>query len=362
MNAPWYRMHANLGDTKVLWRAVTFLGTSPGTAAGHLALFWGKVSQHCPGGDISQLPDAQLESWAMWDGEPGMFARFIREQHCTDGKVNDWEEFNGPLEERRRKERERKAAQRSRGRAQDVPRDVPRDTPRDGRTTSGGYDTKRDEKNYQLLQRAREEAPPENDDEAPDVSLAGGLDLEPFGTYAPFVAMLLRSAPFPPAVAGSLRSYLEPMGGPVYTHAEVGQAVMEFLASSDRAAGTFNAAYFAGFVQRVRKRREAVERKTSHQKHAEAETRHEQRVRDEDRQLRSETREALALIAAFRARDAEGYAAIVAAVEREAGNVPEGPMRTLFVEEAVRSRAAQRARELGITPNARTGEATHAAA
>lgn len=91
------------------------------SAVGYLAMFWGNASRHCRGGVIADLPDSLLEQWANWRGEAGVFARFVREHHASDGQINDWDEYNGRLDARRETDRKRKAAERtSAGRPQDV--------------------------------------------------------------------------------------------------------------------------------------------------------------------------------------------------------------------------------------------------
>lgn len=107
MSEPWFRMHANVLDKPVVWRLVKATGIHPARAAGHLAAFWGKVSQHGSGGRVADLPDAQLEAWAGWDGKRGAFAAWLRAEHVTDGVVNEYEEYSGALEMHRAKSRAR---------------------------------------------------------------------------------------------------------------------------------------------------------------------------------------------------------------------------------------------------------------
>ena len=110
MNDPWFRMHANIADKPVVWRLSAALHISQAKAVGHLAMFWGKVSQHAPHGHVAELPDTQLEAWAGWEGKKGVFAKWLRADHLTDGIVNEYEEYSGKLEERRQRDRDRKAA------------------------------------------------------------------------------------------------------------------------------------------------------------------------------------------------------------------------------------------------------------
>lgn len=136
MTEPWIRVHANLADKPVVWRAVEALGVPAPEAIGLLVSFWGAVSQHAANGNIAALPDSQIEAWARWTRKRGKFAAFIRAQHSdADGRVNEWDEYAGHLEERRRQSRDRKRKS--------------RDSHSDGRVTSSptirnDNDTKRD--------------------------------------------------------------------------------------------------------------------------------------------------------------------------------------------------------------------------
>lgn len=107
MSEPWFRMHANILDKPVTWRLAEATGIHPVKAAGHLAAFWGKVSQHGSHGCVGDLPDTQLEAWAGWDGRKGAFAAWLRVAHLTDGVVNEYDEYSGALEAHRAKNRER---------------------------------------------------------------------------------------------------------------------------------------------------------------------------------------------------------------------------------------------------------------
>ncbi len=109
MAEPWIRVHANIAGKPVVWRAVEALGVSSLEAVGLLVTFWGAVSQHASNGQVASLPDSQLEAWAGWTRKRGKFAAFIRAHHLdSDGRVNEWDEYAGALEEQRRQSRDRK--------------------------------------------------------------------------------------------------------------------------------------------------------------------------------------------------------------------------------------------------------------
>lgn len=119
MAEPWIRVHANLAAKPVVFRAIEALGVSQPEVVGLLVTFWGAVSQHAPNGAVAQFPDAQLEAWAGWTRKRGKFAAFIRAAHLdAQGRVNEWDDYAGVLEEQRRQSRLRK--RKSIGHSQDV--------------------------------------------------------------------------------------------------------------------------------------------------------------------------------------------------------------------------------------------------
>jgi hypothetical protein len=162
MAEPWIRVHANLHLKPVIGRAVEVLGVKRHEAIGLLVTFWGAVSQHVTDGLVGEQSDSQLETWADWRGKRGRFAAFIREQHLdADGRVNEWQDYQGPLDARRANDRERQRRHREQrvtsraghtGRHAPVTRDsnggVTRDESRDVTVTSAltrANETKRDE-------------------------------------------------------------------------------------------------------------------------------------------------------------------------------------------------------------------------
>lgn len=108
MAEPWIRVHANLISKPVVRRAVDELRVKKAEAVGLLVTFWGSVSQHATDGLVGRFSDGQLEDWACWTGRRGRFAEFLRTHHIdSEGRVNEWEDYAGKLEQRRATERER---------------------------------------------------------------------------------------------------------------------------------------------------------------------------------------------------------------------------------------------------------------
>ncbi|HEX6602354.1 MAG TPA: hypothetical protein VF030_06885 [Solirubrobacterales bacterium] len=120
----WIRVEAAIADSAKVWEfAGMLLGTgSAGASAGvdaesprkhvaesigYLVQLWGKVADKRETGDVSDVPDGLLESWAGWAGPRGHFAHCFRSVFASDGQINDWQEHQGKLIERRKKERAR---------------------------------------------------------------------------------------------------------------------------------------------------------------------------------------------------------------------------------------------------------------
>lgn len=140
MAEPWIRVHANIAEKRVSIRAAEQLGVSVNEAIGMLVRFWGAMSRLGHDGDVTALTDLELETWGGWLGRgraKGRFAAFIREHHTDEeGRVNEWDEYQGALEDRRKKDRDRQKNRRDRMRRQreghaDSPPDAPQDRPRD---------------------------------------------------------------------------------------------------------------------------------------------------------------------------------------------------------------------------------------
>jgi hypothetical protein len=132
----WIRVDAALCDRKVVGRLKNVLKLSAGlsagrpapcpqmsdvnfdkllhaAAAGHLQMLWGRVALYCKHGRVADVSDEQLETWAGWWGEPGAFASFVRTQHTNHGAINDWDDMNGKLDDRREADKARKRQKRA---------------------------------------------------------------------------------------------------------------------------------------------------------------------------------------------------------------------------------------------------------
>lgn len=112
---PWIRVHAQLAERPVVTRMAEALRIDPFKAIGHLVTFWGAVSAHATRGCVTDVPDALLERWAGWTGKRGAFAAWVRDQHVDeDGRISEWDTYQGKLETKRELERDRQRKSRER--------------------------------------------------------------------------------------------------------------------------------------------------------------------------------------------------------------------------------------------------------
>jgi hypothetical protein len=124
---PWIRVHARLIDKPVVGRMCAALNIKPPAAIGHLVTLWGSVAANASNGSLTDVPDDLLERWASWSGKRGALAAWVRANHTdAEGRISDWDDYQGPLENRRERERERvrtwREAQQNAKRTHDVTR------------------------------------------------------------------------------------------------------------------------------------------------------------------------------------------------------------------------------------------------
>lgn len=121
----WIRVHGGLFEKPVVTRLSEAAHISKHEAVGVLVTFWSAVSMNATNGQVACYSDSQLETWAKWSRKRGVFAAWVRAYHVDDdGRVREWDEYQGPLEYRREADRARKAAERVRKKSAGHPRDV----------------------------------------------------------------------------------------------------------------------------------------------------------------------------------------------------------------------------------------------
>lgn len=142
MVEPWIRVHARLSSKPVAIRLSQLCRGDRQKAVGVLCDFWGNVSEYAKNGFVRDYDDHQLEVWANWTGKRGAFAKWVRDQHMdADGRVKEWDEYQGALEARREADRRRKQEERALKQARNDDRESagsPQDSPQDNGGTSAG--------------------------------------------------------------------------------------------------------------------------------------------------------------------------------------------------------------------------------
>lgn len=131
----WIEVHHELPKHRKTLRLKTDLGVKTAQAVGHLVMLWLHCIEHAQDGDITDIPAEDLAMFAGYTGrKPEKFrdaligAGFV--DRTSDGRLllHDWDEYAGKLNEKRRRDAERKRSVRrmSDGRPPDSPQDVPR--------------------------------------------------------------------------------------------------------------------------------------------------------------------------------------------------------------------------------------------
>lgn len=207
--------------SKLVDRARTVLDVCRPRAIGHLTLLWLAVMETGCSGRLDDRSDLWIEDAAEWRGEPGKFARFVREHHLTDGVITDWTAKYATVDEARQRNttRMRRTRTAHRARTDDAQSAHVRDTPLLLSTLSSSNGANQTE---MLVGRET----PGSDEFGPDTE---------------FVVGLLRSSEKPHAVLATLRMMVQE-GTPA---ALIGQCVREVASNGER----FNVQRFRGYVR-----------------------------------------------------------------------------------------------------------------
>lgn len=119
----WIAVDVHIAGDPAVHRLAAALRIRLPEVVGLLALTFAGMAQHAPDGQIGNVPDALLETWALWHGKKGVFAAALRVELCDDaGLVTAWEKYNGrnirrarAASERTRDWREKQEAARQNG-------------------------------------------------------------------------------------------------------------------------------------------------------------------------------------------------------------------------------------------------------
>ena len=133
----WIEVHHELPKHRKTLRLKTDLGVKTAQAVGHLVMLWLHCIENAADGDITDIPAEDLAMYAGYTGrKPEKFvealirAGFV--DRTSDGRLllHDWDEYAGKLNEKRRRDAERKRS--ARRMSDGCPPDSPQDVPRSG--------------------------------------------------------------------------------------------------------------------------------------------------------------------------------------------------------------------------------------
>lgn len=109
----WVRIARGIKTDPAMHVLAAQLGVSPAECIGLLVGVYVELPDHAKDGDITAIPDALLEYWAVWRGAAGQFATAFRAQMCDDGTVRGWDKHNGAAIREAEANRERQKARRA---------------------------------------------------------------------------------------------------------------------------------------------------------------------------------------------------------------------------------------------------------
>lgn len=111
----WIESHQELRDHPKRKRLSRVLGISRRETIGLLHEFWWWAYDYAPEGDLSGFTDEDIADAVDWENDPGeLMAALVQSGFINeDRKIHDWEDFAQKWIDRRRADRERKRAQRS---------------------------------------------------------------------------------------------------------------------------------------------------------------------------------------------------------------------------------------------------------
>lgn len=101
----WIRVDASAPRDPAIARIAGELGVRAAEALGLCAAVWCAMSEHAVRGDIAEVPDRTLESWAQWEGRRGRFAPIFRKIFAPAGVVHGWTDRQGALLTRMERDR-----------------------------------------------------------------------------------------------------------------------------------------------------------------------------------------------------------------------------------------------------------------
>jgi hypothetical protein len=234
----WLRVDANLSHSRLIDVLRTSCGLSRVAAIGSVVSLWSQCVIADNGGYIGRLSDTWIEDACGWTGQPGQLAAVIREHHLTDGRIKDWDDYQGALEQRREADRLRKQRERERkktGQPPDSPGDVTR---KSGGTSRGHPNATGTVTDTELQQPLSHPRAPEDDEPGDDER---GRAVAQLTEWIPAAAesfrLIIAEVEHTEAFVGFVRSLREGIGGPVYADDAITRGLIHLCANGDHVGG-----------------------------------------------------------------------------------------------------------------------------
>lgn len=92
----WARISVEISDDPKVHELAIVCAVRPAEAVGLIVGVFTHMAEHAQTGALIDVPDGLIERWALWQGDPGVFAQPFRRLFCRDdGVVTAWEKHNG---------------------------------------------------------------------------------------------------------------------------------------------------------------------------------------------------------------------------------------------------------------------------
>lgn len=115
----WVAMDVNLGRDPAVHRIAAELNVRVAEVVGSVELIFSEMAQHAQDGQLGDVPDSLLETWALWQRRRGALAAAFRREFCDEsGLVTSWERLNGRAIRKAKAEVERVTAHREKAKAE----------------------------------------------------------------------------------------------------------------------------------------------------------------------------------------------------------------------------------------------------
>jgi hypothetical protein len=213
---------------------------------------WSAVAEHCPEGNIADVPDVALEDWVKWPWQRSRFAVEFRRLFAPDGIINAWCKHSGAALEKAERDRQRLNTQYESSRNSRARK--PRNS-QESRASLAGNGTVRNETENSPPPPPPARVEPVVRDVRPALrilELPAGLRAEPAEAAVRALLAALPPGSRPESWLASIQGTRSGLGMPSMTAAEpadIAVGLSEYLTAPSR---DFNARHIPTFIARAR--------------------------------------------------------------------------------------------------------------